>query len=280
MKVTFYGVRGSTPCASPQTVRYGGNTSAVVVSAPGAPPILLDLGTGLRYFGAGLPAQKPFSAAALVSHMHWDHVQGLPFFSPLLRPGSSLDVYAPNPGGGRTIEEEFEQAIRPPFFPIYLCEFFGDFRFHEVGRSCFDLDSVRVMSRPVAHVGPTVGYRLEWEGRSVAYLPDHQQPLDGSLDVSEDVLDLVRGADLLIHDAQYTQEEFASKRDWGHSTVEFAVAVAAQGGVATLALFHHDPSHSDDQLDCLAAAATVLARQSGVEVLAAHEGLTVALSPR
>ena len=125
LNVTFYGVRGSTPCSCDANARYGGNTSSVVVEAPGAPPILLDLGTGLRLYGESLPRDQPLRAVALVTHLHWDHVQGLPFFGPVLRPGSHLEVYSPPPGCGMTLKQAFHQSMRPPYFPVDLSALAG-----------------------------------------------------------------------------------------------------------------------------------------------------------
>ena len=255
LNVTFYGVRGSTPCSCDANARYGGNTSSVVVEAPGAPPILLDLGTGLRLYGESLPRDERLEAVALVTHLHWDHVQGLPFFSPVLRPGSRLEVYSPPPGCGMTLTQAFHQSMRPPYFPVDLSTLRGEIRFREIRQGHFEVGDVEVSVIPIAHLGPTAGYRLDWQGRSIVFIPDHQQPKDGSCDVDPAVLEFARGADLLIHDAQYTVEEFAVKSDWGHSTVEYAVNVAERAGVGTLALFHHDPAHSDDFVDSLASEA-------------------------
>jgi phosphoribosyl 1,2-cyclic phosphodiesterase len=279
VNITFFGVRGSTPCASGANARYGGNTSSVVVEAPGAPPILLDLGTGLRYYGDTVPAEQPFRAVALVSHLHWDHVQGLPFFTPALLPGSRLDIYSPSPGCGMTLAQAFEESLRPPYFPVRLSDLRGEFGFHEVEAGRFCVGPVEVTVAQVPHVGPTAGFRLDWKGRSVVYIPDHQQPTDGGLEIAPEVLELAAGANLLIHDAQYTATEFRAKCDWGHSTVEYAVEVGSKAQVGMLALFHHDPSHSDDFVDSLAAEARATNSSRSMEIFAAHEGLTVTLSP-
>ena len=280
MNVTFYGVRGSTPCSCGSNARYGGNTSSVVVEAPGSPPILLDLGTGVRFYGESLPAAEPLQAVALVTHLHWDHVQGLPFFAPVLRPGSHLAVHAPNPGCGLTLQEAFDQSMRPPYFPVPLSDLRGEISFHAHDSTRFTVGEVEVSVAPVPHNGPTVGYRLDWRGRSVAFVPDHQQPRDGGNEVAASVLELADGVDLLIHDAQYTQAEFVTKRDWGHSTVGYAVEVAVQSGARMLALFHHDPNHDDATVDGLADDARTLRGDRPLEVVAAHEGLVVALAPR
>jgi phosphoribosyl 1,2-cyclic phosphodiesterase len=280
VNITFYGVRGSTPCSSDAMARYGGNTSCIVVEAPQSPPIVLDLGTGLRYYGETVPPDKPLCAVALVSHLHWDHVQGLPFFGPALRPGSRIDVYSAAPNCGMTLAQAFNQSMCPPYFPVCLADLRGEFSFTEVSKCSFTVGDVTVTAAPVPHLGPTLGFRLDWKGRSLAFIPDHQQPVDGSLSIANEVLDLADGVDLLIHDAQYTADEFRTKRDWGHSTVEYAVHVAVEADVGMLALFHHDPSHSDDFVDGLAAEARVAKGCRTMEIFAAHEGLTVVLAPR
>jgi ribonuclease BN (tRNA processing enzyme) len=276
MEVTFFGVRGSTPCSSDAHQRYGGNTACVVIERAGAEPIVLDLGTGLRFFGLHRAHPEPFVASALVSHLHWDHVQGIPFFPPLLNGGARLDLYGPAQQSG-SLEETVRSFLSPPYFPVEIDALPCEVRFHEVGRGEFEVAGARVTAAEVPHVGPTLGFRVEVDGVSVAYVSDHQQPGVGSTEVDDAVLELAAGVDLLIHDAQFDDLEFAIRSDWGHCTVDYAVEVAAQAGARTLALFHHDPSHSDAHIDELLAGAVELAHDRGVgEVIAAHEGLTVA----
>jgi phosphoribosyl 1,2-cyclic phosphodiesterase len=277
MRVTFHGVRGSTPCHSTEITRYGGNTSCVSVDVDDHDPILFDMGTGLRYFGASQPQDGSFRGSCLLSHLHWDHTQGLPFFTPMLKEGAELDVYGPMQEDGRTVADVFEATIRPPLFPIGIDMFPGKFRFHDVADDEFRIGDVKVTSRIVPHVGATVGYRLEWNGRSVAYISDHQMPFDGSFRVTDGALDLVRGVDLLIHDSQYTQDEFAAKFNWGHCTVENAVWLAVHAKVGKLVLFHHDPTRDDDALDALHACSAKVGRLAGVEVVTAREGMVVPL---
>lgn len=280
MRVTFHGVRGSTPCHGSEILGYGGNTSCVSVDIPGAEPILLDMGTGLRYFGNSLPLGEPFRGTCLLSHLHWDHIQGLPFFTPILNDGAHATVYAPYQTEGPSVEQVFAETIRPPLFPVHLEMLPGLIDFREVGNDHFELDddaagTISVTSRSIPHVGHTLGYRIEWDGATVAYLSDHQMPCDGSFGVGRGALELCGDADLLIHDAQYTPEEFAVKSDWGHCTIEYAVWVAAEAGVKRLALFHHDPSHDDHRLDELIGRATDLGDRKGVDVFGAREGLKV-----
>lgn len=276
MRVTFHGVRGSTPCHGRDIIRYGGNTSCVSVDVPGHPPVVFDLGTGLRYFGQSRSTVEPFSATCLLSHLHWDHIQGLPFFKPLLRDGSDVHIYAPAQEDGLTVEQVFADTIKPPLFPIHFAMLPGLIKFHEVWDDEFMIgDDIEVMTRAIPHVGNTVGYRMTWRGTSITYMSDHQMPFDGSFTATQGALDLCHRADLLIHDAQYTPSEFDDKRDWGHCTVEYAVWLAAESGVRQLALFHHDPGHNDDIMDVLASAAIDCGRKMGVEVFAAREGLVV-----
>jgi phosphoribosyl 1,2-cyclic phosphodiesterase len=273
--VTFHGVRGSTPCDGDDVARYGGNTSCVSVAVPGHDPVLFDLGTGARYFGLDRASGEPFSGSCLLSHLHWDHVQGLPFFTPLLRPGAHLDVYAPIQADGRSLDELFGNCLCPPMFPVALDAFPGVVDFNAVGDDTFHIGDITITSRLIPHVGDTCGYRLDWRGVSVAYLSDHQQPGIDVFEMSRGARELCEGADLLIHDAQYTPEEFAMKSTWGHCTVEYAAWLAAECGVKQLALYHHDPTHADDQIDCFVEVAKARCGRTGPDVFAAREGLTV-----
>jgi phosphoribosyl 1,2-cyclic phosphodiesterase len=278
MRVRFHGVRGSTPCQSDDIRRYGGNTSCVSVEAPGEDPLLLDMGTGLRYYGKEMPSDQLFRGSCLLTHLHWDHVQGLPFFTPLLKEGSSLDVYGPAQEDGRSLEEVVSCTIRPPLFPVSVDELPGSVSFHDTADTEFSIGGFNVTARMIPHLGPTLGFRVEHNGRSVAYLSDHQQPFDGSYSASPGALELVEGVDLLIHDAQYTQLEFKAKSTWGHCTIDYAVWLASQAGVKKLALFHHDPSRRDDDLDVLLRCAAEAAAGRGLDVIGASEGLVVELA--
>lgn len=237
-----------------------------------APPILFDLGTGVRCIGED--NAHPLVATALVTHLHWDHVQGFPFCAGFLRQGSEARLYGP-PQEEQSFSEHMLSFVRPPFFPVDMKDLPCELTVSEIDNATVDVFGVEVMARPVPHVGPTNGYRVSADGRSVAYVPDHQQPEDSSF-VAESVLDLARGVDLLIHDAQYTQEELAQKSDWGHCTVDYAVEVARQAGVRCLALFHHDPAHDDDTVDAILERGQKLA-DGEFEVIAAYEGLSLTL---
>ena len=239
----------------------------------GEPPLLLDLGTGV----AQAPYTGPwegFHATALVTHLHFDHVLGLPFFAPVHQPAARLDVFGPVQSEG-SLEQAFAALVRPPFFPLRIADLRADLRFFEVADATFEVGRAKVTARPVPHPGPTVGYRLECDGKVVCYVSDHQAPqsLEG---VADSVLELCHRADLLIHDAQYTRQEFLAKPDWGHCTVDYAALVAREAGVRRLCLFHHDPSRSDDQLDALVEDVRANARPD-LSVFAAAQGQTLTI---
>ena len=273
LELKFYGVRGSTPCSCPETRRYGGNTSCVLVDVPGQEPIILDLGTGLRYLGDDLVRQGIDRATALVSHLHWDHVQGLPFFPLLLRPGGQLTMVGPGQGPDG-LSEAVAAFCRPPVFPVELAALPGTVEFVEMEKGTFSVGAATVTVTPCPHVGPTSAYRIDVGSASVAYISDHQQSPDGSLEVDSGVVELCRDVDILIHDAQYSVAEFPLKSTWGHCTVDFAVEVAARAGARRLVLYHHDPAHTDTVLDEFLARGQRLAA-GRFEVLAASEGLVL-----
>jgi phosphoribosyl 1,2-cyclic phosphodiesterase len=275
VKVTFYGVRGSMPCPVGANARYGGNTSCVVATAAGEPPVIFDLGTGLQNFGKTQPLDGTFTATALVTHFHFDHVQGLPFLAAADRPGSRLAIYGPG-DTGTTTKELFTGFVRPPYFPVTIDQLRGTYELHDVLSEDFAIGSFKVRARPVPHVGLTIGYRLEHEGQSVAYISDHQAPF--TLDsIADSVLELCDGVDLLIHDAQYTPEDWEAKGHWGHCTVDYAVDVAIAARVRSLALFHHDPARTDSDVERLTRAASARGSAHGIEVFAAAEGMTLDL---
>ncbi len=281
MNVTFYGVRGSCPCSGDRYRRFGGNTSCLVIDVEGDDPLILDLGTGLRALGDVLHKEAravgtPLQATALLTHLHFDHILGIPFFSPLHDPGARLMLYGPAQVEG-TLSDALRAAVQPPVFPIHMDQFHGEIVTMDIGAEDFSIGSAKVMARPIPHSGVTLGFRVEAEGRSIAYLPDHQAPFDRRA-VPDSVYELCQGVDLLIHDGQYTDDEFSIKPDWGHSTPAYAVHVAAEAGARRLMLSHHDPSHNDRELDRILNQARRLPEAKKLEdVSAAHEAQSVDL---
>ena len=272
INVSFHGVRGSTPCHGDDTRHFGGNTSCVSMYVPGEVPIIFDLGTGLRYFGKQCNGTTSFRAVCLLTHLHYDHTLGLPFFEPLLRADTVLEIYAPRQPDGRAIREIFREKIQPPMFPVPLEQFAARIVFHEIGDDDFSIGKYAVRSRYVPHVGPTLGFRVSYDGASVTYLSDHQQPQGDEFTLTEGARELCDDVDLLIHDAQFTDEEFLCKCSWGHSTYAYAQWVAETCRAKQLALFHHDPSRTDADLTRLTKDVAATAR---MRVFAAREGETV-----
>lgn len=277
LRIRFLGVRGSCPCAGHAYDRYGGNTSCAVVELPGEAPIILDLGSGVRPFGLELdaaPGGPPPRLTALLTHLHWDHLIGLPFFSTAQHEGVRLDIYGPRQQGA-TMHELVDRVVQPPFFPVGVKDLKGDIAFHETGDERFAVGSAKVLVREVPHVGTTLGFRVEAAGASVVYISDHQPPEDRR-SIAAGVLELCDGADLLVHDSQYTEAEMVEKGTWGHSTPAYAVHVARECGVRSLALFHHDPAHADDEVDRILETARAEPGAARLDdVVAAFEGQVI-----
>jgi phosphoribosyl 1,2-cyclic phosphodiesterase len=283
VEVTFWGTRGSIAKAGPTTVRYGGNTSCVSVRTDGGTLLVLDCGTGIHELGQVLARDDgPADGHLLIGHTHWDHIQGLPFFAPLFDPANTWQVYGPR-GLDTSIDHTLAGQMQYTYFPVQLLDFAADIEYHDLVEGQFQIDDVTITTRYLHHPALTLGYRIEADGATLVYSSDHEPSTSGpgtGLD-REDALHVafVRDADLLIHDAQYLQEEYAEKVGWGHSTVEYAVDVAVAANVERLALYHHDPTRTDDQVDALVDRARTRAAEAHFtgEVLGAAEGTTIAL---
>lgn len=274
MRATFFGVRGSTPFSAASHTGFGGNTCCVVINVNDEAPIILDMGSGLFGYAQQL-AGKAMQGTVLLTHLHWDHVAGLPFFSPVLMPGGAIDIYGPA-DEGMSLDDALNRLISPPFFPVTMADFAGDIRMHDFWDGDMQVGSALIRSRPVPHTSATSGYRVEVNGASIVYVPDHQQPIDDPSKVADSVLELCDGADLLIHDGQYPPDLFEKRAHWGHSTPGYAVEVARQASVKSLALFSHDPMHTDEQLEAIEVDAKELGADAGVpEVFSAREGMTL-----
>jgi ribonuclease BN (tRNA processing enzyme) len=257
----------------------------VLVEVAGEPPLILDMGTGLRALGHHLngplvAAGRSLRGNALLTHLHYDHVLGTPFSPPMRDPGALLEIYGPAQADS-SLQMMMAEMVKPPLFPVHMADFRGELRYHDLGTDDeLVIGGITVKVRTIPHIASTLGFRIEADGVTVAYMADHQAPLDRTT-VADAVLDLCEGADLLIHDAQYTEDEFVELFDWGHSTPAFAVHVATRAGVRRLDLFHHDPGHSDRQIDTMLRAARQIAGSVGqVEVGAAKEGVTFELRGR
>jgi len=275
-QIKFWGVRGSIPCPGSETVRYGGNTSCVEMQV-GRERLIFDGGTGLRILGQSLMTESPVKAHLFFSHSHWDHIQGFPFFIPAFIRGNTFKIYGIPSANGATIKQTLHDQMLHPNFPVPLQIMRADLEFYdlEMGETLHYGD-VSVETRPLNHPGEAVGYRVNWQGLSAAYITDTEHFPDR---LDDNVLALVRQADVMIIDATYTDEEYNdpkySKVGWGHSTWQQAVKIAQASQVKQLVLFHHDPAHNDDFLDRIGEEA----RKIFPETILAQEGLSIELRP-
>ncbi len=267
MRVEFWGVRGSLPTAGPTTMRYGGNTSCVAVRTSRGNLVVLDAGTGIAALGRSLGHEQRVDI--LLTHLHLDHIQGLGFFGPLFDPDTEVHIWGPA-SPTSDLRTRLTRYLSPPLFPVGLRDLPCRLHLHDSTLGAFELPGLAARAALVCHPGPTVGYRLASEEGSLAYLPDHEPAL-GVRDFPEDCAwtsgwGLARNADLLIHDAQYNEAEYAARVGWGHSTLANAVAFSQLARARQLVAFHHDPAHDDAFLDAFA---------EGHDVVIAREGLVV-----
>jgi phosphoribosyl 1,2-cyclic phosphodiesterase len=275
VRVTFCGVRGSTPAPGADYVRYGGCTSCVALAHDGQPPsLVLDAGTGLRTLDAVLDGAA-YRGTILLGHLHWDHTHGLPFFRSGAREGARVDVRLPEQDGDA--EETLARAFSPPHFPVTPAQLGPGYSYRALPEGEHDLDGFVVTAVEIPHKGGrTLGFRVSSGDATVAYLSDHSPVAYGEGDAGLGALHpaalrLAEGVDLLIHDAQHTAAEFAAVAYLGHSAVEYAVALKDAAGARTLALFHHAPDRSDEEIDA------IVAGLGRADVFAAAEGVVVDL---
>jgi phosphoribosyl 1,2-cyclic phosphodiesterase len=265
VKVSVWGARGSIPSPGPETTRYGGNTSCVQLTLDDGTVLVLDAGTGIRNLGLALPpTDRPLNI--LLTHLHLDHIQGLMFFAPMFRPESQIVIWGPA-SPEASLEDRIARYISAPLSPVEVRELPAHPSFREAETTEWQIGPAVIRAASVTHRGPTLGYRVEVDGRSVCYLPDHEPALGVPLaDLDDEWIsgfDLARGASLLLHDCQYTDEEYPRHIGWGHSRLSDTLMFAHRTGVERLLLFHHDPLHSDDFLDGVAAEAADRARELG-----------------
>jgi phosphoribosyl 1,2-cyclic phosphodiesterase len=269
VKVTIWGSRGSIASPGPETVRYGGNTACVSVVTDDV-ICILDAGTGLRHAGLRFANdQRPVHV--LITHLHMDHILGLGFFRPLFQPGREVHIWGP-PSTTENLRIRLTKYLSPPLFPVRIRDLPSNVELLDAPAGPWQIDGIRARAATVIHPGPTLGFRLEGPAGSLAYLPDHEPALGGFAGRTwTSGIDLADGADVLIHDAQYTAAEYDDRVGWGHSSVEQATAFADLASADRLILFHHDPDHDDSTVEGLAAVARDGRAQGTAE--AAREGM-------
>ncbi len=272
MEVTFWGTRGTLPVPGPETVRYGGNTTCVTVLTEAGELLILDAGTGIRNLGKMLAAQGGSQSATLfLSHSHWDHIQGFPLFAPAYDPNFSLTVLGC--AEHRTsLRDILARQQDSPVFPVPLDALLADIHIGDYCMDWFTHGSVRIHTAALHHPGGSCAFRIEEKDRSLIFMTDNELPNSGP--EWDRFVRYCEGADLLIHDAQYTDEELNKHKGWGHSSISQAIELAIQARVKRLALFHHDPDRTDEDLDMLVAASegAVELGDTGLCVFAAAEG--------
>lgn len=253
MKVTLWGSRGSIAAPGPETNRYGGNTACVTIQGKKGSVLVLDAGTGIRRLSAVIPP-KARRVNILLTHLHLDHIQGLGFFGPLRQPHNEVHIFGPA-STTLSLRERLSRYLSPPLFPVYMRDLTAMLHLHEVASETFHIGEFKITSAPVVHMDPTVGFRVESGGKVVTYLPDHEPALGNeNFKAGKQWTSgyaLAAESDLLIHDAQYTSEEYALYLGFGHSSIAQAFQFAALAETKHLVPFHHDPTHSDDDLDQL-----------------------------
>jgi phosphoribosyl 1,2-cyclic phosphodiesterase len=275
MQVRFWGTRGSIPAPGPDTVRYGGNTPCVTVSAGDGPPLIFDAGTGIRALGASLDMSALGGPLDLfLTHTHWDHIQGLPFFAPMFKKGLQLRIWGVDVPAG-SLERTIRGLMSPDVFPVPFDQAGASVQFGPPPFEGTAVHHLMVRALEVHHPGGAVGYRIEdATGSAVVYVPDNElrggEPLTAAL--RDTLIDACRGATLLIHDSTYTEAESSDFMGWGHSTTDDALQLALDAGVKTLVLFHHAPHRTDAEVDAMVE--HCVARAKGrVRIVAAAEGL-------
>ena len=286
LRVQFWGTRGSIPSPGPKTVRYGGNTPCVEVRTDDGWLVILDAGTGLRELGRSLIERAngaPISGDIFLTHAHWDHIQGLPFFGPIFQRGNHFTIW-----GSKSLETSIDRVVRdqmsPVVFPVTFEQLDAVIDFRELAAGESAATGYGVSAYPVRHPGGALGYRFTASndgGGALVYISDNELNPTAKYEMPKQwrrgLVEFVRGASVLIHDTMYTREEYDHHRGWGHSTYEDAVELALDADVKTLVLFHHKPERTDDEVDrrmdeCRA---LVTRRNSTLAVIAAAEGLTL-----
>ena len=292
--IKFWGVRGSIPTPGPQTNRYGGNTPCLELNYDGDNFFILDAGSGIRALGLHLMSLgKPVKSHVFISHMHWDHIQGIPFFVPAFIPGNEF-VFHGAQEADMNLEDILADQMNPVNFPVQIEVMASKFNFEPLYEGKYTIEGIEIETMYLNHPGYALGYKFYINDKAVIYISDNEPyPIfpetardsdnPDQIQIVEDnnqrLINFVRDAHILIHDSQYTPEEYKTKVQWGHSPYDYTVKVALEAGVKNLVLFHHDPLHDDDFVDGIVDAARKISWQAGsnMKIIGAQEGLEITL---
>lgn len=289
MKVKFWGTRGSIAAPGPKTVKYGGNTTCIEVRGPEGELVIIDAGTGIRELGMELARNMPLKCYLLVTHTHWDHINGLPFFVPLFVPGNRIVIYGPpDPITMSGVERVLSSQMAYPHFPVRVAELKSDIVYETVNEGGeLEIGTLKISATVMNHPALTFGFKIECQGKSFFFTGDHEPffniyaPGDRDFEAYEEIvqerkkslIDFISGVDVLIADSQYTPEEYPSKVGWGHSTHEDSLALARAANVKSLYMTHHEITRTDDELDAIIEQIRNDNQNLGFEVHMAAEGL-------
>jgi phosphoribosyl 1,2-cyclic phosphodiesterase len=301
IRIKFWGVRGSIPSPGPKTVYYGGNTPCVQLIFPGKPLFILDAGSGIRELGKSIAASgESVKGYIFISHFHWDHIQGLPFFKPAFAPGNKFVIYGcdePN----LNLNEIISMQMNPTFFPLAIEDMKAKVEFKAVTEQIFEVEGITVETKFLNHPGYALGYRFSYGGKSIVYISDNEPFAEASNgnskntkkiqniahlfevyveDKTDELIKFISNSDLLIHDTQYFPEEYLEKKNWGHSPFDYTVKIATKAGVKNLVLFHHDPDHDDNTINTIVKNSRKILQQQDSDITCegAREGTMIELN--
>jgi len=266
MKIHCWGSRGSVAVSGRQYLKYGGDTTCIEVAGDDGELIILDAGTGIRALGKKLEEEKRLTMNLLITHSHWDHLSGFPFFSPLYDKKSRIKVYGPQPTQ-ISLKKIISKTMSAPYFPIEFEDISAEISFSAMNGAQYSIGSVLVKTIPLRHPSEAVGYRLTNHGKSFVFMTDNEIDRDYSNGLNyNDYVDFAHGADLIFHDAEYTMEEYRKTKGWGHSAYMHTVRFALDAGVKALGLFHHSQERTDAEIDAIVSECRELIKKEGSDI--------------
>ena len=279
MLVKVWGVRGSVPVSGSEYTKYGGDTTCIEVRTANDEIVIIDAGSGIRKLGNRLLEEKRQRFNLLFTHFHWDHLIGFPFFKPIYFPGTEIEIYGCS-FDGNTLNEMLSTVMTSPYFPVRLKDINANIKYHRACVKKFQLDDIQITPINLSHPNQAIGFKFEENGKSFVFMTDNELAFshEGGLDY-QDYIDFVNGADLLFHDAEYTDKDYELTKTWGHSRYKDAMQLALEAEVKTFGLVHHNQERTDEELDDMVIECKLIAKEAGsdMECYAAYEGMEIEL---